>query len=333
MSLTTPIMIRFLSGAQTRRLLPMQACIDAVREAMVQVSRGNVALPLRHAMPIPNGKGMLGMMYGYLGEPEAFGMKLASLYPGNTRLGLSSHMGLMILYEADKGAPLAIMDASVVTAVRTAAASAAATERLARKDAAVLAILGTGEQADTHLESIAAVRELEQVRIWGRSAARAEALAAQARERVRAPIALAGTAEEAVTGADIICTVTSSPDPILMGDWVAPGTHVNLVGSSFPDRREVDDDLVVRSRFFVDYRESALAQAGEFLGARARGLVDDTHIAGEIGQVFAGDRPGRANDSEITVYKSLGIIAQDIAAAMLVWRAAQQHDVGQTLEL
>jgi len=333
MSPAAPITIRFLSGAQTRRLLPMQACIDAVREAMVQVSRGNAALPLRHAMPIPNGKGMLGMMYGYLGEPEAFGMKLASLYPGNTRLGLSSHMGLMILYEAEHGKPLAIMDASVVTAIRTAAASAAATEALARRDATVLAILGTGEQAAAHLESMAAVRELEQVRIWGRTATRAEALATQAREHVRAPIAVAGTAEEAVTGADIICTVTSSPDPILMGDWVARGTHVNLVGSSFPDRREVDDDLVAKSRFFADYRRSALAQAGEFLEAKAHGRIDERHIVAEIGEVYAGTAAGRTDDSQITVYKSLGIIAQDIAAAMLVWRTAQSEDVGHSLEL
>lgn len=325
--------LRILSVADIRRLLTYRACIEVVREAMVEVSRRNVSLPLRHGMPLPNRKGMFGVMYGYLGRPESFGIKLVSLFPGNTAAGYSSHLGLVILYEPEHGRPVAIMDGSVVTAIRTAAASAVATDALARRDAAVLAILGTGEQAESHLHAIPEVRAIREVRVWGRTP---ESLKRFIDENAgHADFATRGCAhvDEAVDGADIVCTVTSSPAPILFGREVRPGTHLNLVGSSFPDRAEVDTELVVRSRFFVDYRESTLAQAGEFLKAKAEGAVDDSHIAAEIGEVIAGDKPGRRSDNEITVYKSLGLAAQDLAAAMYVWREAEKRKMGVIAEI
>ncbi len=325
--------IRMISGADLRRILTYPACIDVVRQAMIETSRRNVSLPLRHGMPLPNGRGMFGMMYGYLGQPESFGIKLVSLFPGNVPAGLSSHMGLVILFEAIHGKPVAIMDGSVVTAIRTAAASAVATDALARRDATTLAILGTGEQAESHLHAIPAVRKINKVRVWGRNPDHVSHFIATHGKDVQAKLEPAESVAAAIADADIVCAVTSSPTPILFGNDVRTGTHVNLVGSSFPDRAEVDTALVVKSRYFIDYRESTLAQAGEFLKARAEGAIDDGHIVGEIGQVLAGNVTGRQTAEEITVYKSLGIAAQDLAAATYVLHIAEQDSIGSVVEL
>lgn len=322
-----------ISGADLRRILTYPACIEVVRKAMVETSRRNVSLPLRHGMPLPNGRGMFGMMYGYLGRPESFGIKLVSLFPGNVPAGLSSHMGLVILYEAEHGKPVAIMDGSAVTAIRTAAASAVATDALARRDAATLAILGTGEQAESHLHAIAVVRNLSKVRIWGRNPEHVKHFIAAHGKDIQTTMEPADNVATAIADAEIVCAVTSSPTPILFGRDVRPGTHVNLVGSSFPDRAEADTELVVKSRYFIDYRESTLAQAGEFLKAKAEGAVTDGHIVGEIGQVLAGNVTGRQSAAEITVYKSLGIAAQDLAAANYVLARAEQDGVGQLVNL
>ncbi|MGH8248240.1 MAG: ornithine cyclodeaminase family protein, partial [Gammaproteobacteria bacterium] len=280
--------VRIVSIADIRRILTYKACIGAVRGAMVEVSRRNVSLPLRHGMPLPNRKGMLGMMYGYLGKPESFGIKLVSLFPGNTAAGYSSHMGLVVLYEPEHGRPVAIMDGSVITAIRTAAASAVATDALARKDAGVMAILGTGEQAESHLYAIPEVRNVREVRVWGRTPVHVHRFIEHHGSRAPAAIKACEDVDAAVKGADIICTVTSATDPVLFGRQISNGTHVNLVGSSFPDKAEVDTEAVVRSRYFVDYRDSTLAQAGEFLKAKAEGAVDDSHIVAEIGEVLSG---------------------------------------------
>ena len=325
--------VRILSVADIRRLLTYQACIAVVREAMVEVSRRNVSLPLRTGMPLPNRKGMFGVMYGYLGKPESFGIKLVSLYPGNPAAGYSSHMGLVILYEPEHGRPVAIMDGSVVTAIRTAAASAVATDVLARKNAAVLAIIGTGEQAESHLDAIRAVRDIREVRVYGRTREKADKFIGHHAARCQARMKACATVDEAVAGADIICTVTSSPQPVLFGRQVEAGAHLNVVGSSFPDRAEIDTALVAKSRFYIDYRESTLAQAGEFLKAKAEGVVDDSHIVAEIGEVIAGDKPGRRDDREITLYKSLGISAQDLASAVYVWREAEKLSLGTVVDM
>jgi ornithine cyclodeaminase len=284
-------------------------------------------------MPLPGGRGMFGMMYGWLGQPESFGIKLVSLFPGNVAAGLSSHMGLVILYEGKHGKPVAIMDGSVVTAIRTAAASAVATDALARRDATTLAILGTGEQAESHLRAIPVVRAINKVRVWGRNPDHVRGFIDNHRSDTQAVMEPVDSVAAAIADADIVCAVTSSPTPILFGRDVRAGTHVNLVGSSFPDRAEADTELVVKSRYFIDYRESTLAQAGEFLKAKAEGTVDDGHIVGEIGQVLAGNVTGRQTPGEITVYKSLGIAAQDLAAASYVLVIAERDGVGQVFSL
>jgi ornithine cyclodeaminase len=258
-------------------------------------------------------------MPGALGPTAPFGAKLISVYPENFAKGVQSHQGLVLLFDPESGAPCCVVHAGEVTAIRTAAASAVATDALARPEARRMAILGYGEQARTHARAIAKVRPLEQIRVWGRSADRAEAFARDMAAELSIPVLAAADVPAAVADADIICTVSAAREPILLNAWVRPGTHINLVGSSFAGPVEVDDDLAVRARFIADSREGVLAQGAEFLKAKAAGLVGDDHVVGEIGQVLAGDLPGRQSAEQITVYKSLGHIVQDLASAWALY--------------
>ena len=318
----------FVGGADVRRALPMSDCIEAVDRAMRALSNGNADVPLRTVMQLPGGRNFFGVMPGYLQDPRGLGAKIITIFPDNAKLGLASHVGLVLLFDTQTGFPLAVMDAAEITAIRTAAASAVATRALARRDASHLAILGTGEQAATHLESIAKVRSLRTVRLWGRSIEKTARFAAEHGPRLSLTIEVSKTAEEAVKGADIICTVTASPEPVLNGVWLARGAHVNLVGSSRLNSREADDDVVAGSRFFVDSRTSARAEAGELKHAIDAGLVSDSHILGEIGEVLSGKVVGRTGNHDITVYKSLGVAAQDLAAAHVIYDRAMHGGIG-----
>jgi ornithine cyclodeaminase len=281
-----------------------------MRQAMIALSRGRTKQLLRQIVDLGGGRAF-GTMPGAMAE--TFGAKLISVFPA---AAAPSHQGVVALFDPQTGAPAAIVDASELTAIRTAAASAAATDALARDDARRLAILGTGEQALRHIEAIRAVRPIDSVTVWGRSRDKAEALAA------RTGAAVAATAQEAAAGADIICTVTASAEPILLGRWIAPGTHLNLVGSSRAGPVEVDSDLVRRARFFADHEEGVRRQGAEFLKALEEGAVGEDHLLGEIGQVFAGTLEGRTSRHDVTAYKSLGSIVQDLAAGWyLVGRA------------
>ncbi len=317
-----------LNGADVRRALPMSECIEAVERAMRAFSDLGADVPLRTIMQLPGGRNFFGVMPGYLDDPRGLGAKVLTVFPDNTKRGLPSHVGLVLLFDTESGMPLAVIDAASITAIRTAAASAVATRGLARKAAASLAILGTGEQAAAHLEAIAKVRQLGTVRLWGRSSEKAERLAQEAGEKLSLPIEVVKTAEEAVTGVDIVCTVTGSHEPVLKGEWLSPGAHVNLVGASRLSSREADDLVVSRARFFVDSRISARAEAGELKHALDAGVVTDSHILGEIGEVLNGAVSGRASDQDITVYKSLGIAVQDLAAARVVYERATRDGIG-----
>lgn len=314
-------------------MLPFPECIEAVDAAMRRVSNGTTALPLRTGLPIPGSDGMLGMMPGYLDQPPSFGIKLVSLFPGQRRPGLSSHSGLLLLFEAATGRPVALLNAGEITAIRTAAASAVATRALARADARVLGIVGTGEQAQAHIEALPMVRQFERIVIWGRDNERARAFAESAAAKFNGTVTICATVADLLAEADVVCTVTSSPEPLLEGHSVRAGTHLCVVGSSFPARREVDDDCVARSTFFVDYRPSALAQAGELLHAIQAGRVTESHIRAEIGEVLCGSSPGRRSPSEITLYKSLGVAAQDLAAACAAVAAAQAAGAGVLVDV
>jgi len=290
-----------------------------VREAMIAFSTGRTKQLLRSIIPLEGGR-MFGIMPGALGGDAVFGAKLISIFPDNFAKGLQSHQGVVVVFDPDTGAPTCIAHAGEVTAIRTAAASAVATDALARPDATRLAILGYGEQAATHARALIKVREIAAITVWGRSPERAQAFAARTSAELGLPVTAAASARAAVTEADIICTVTPSEEPILEGAWVAPGCHVNLVGSGYAGPVEADNDLVVRARFIADSREGVLAQGAEFLRAKAAGLVGDDHIAGEIGEVLAGLRPGRRSTDEVTIYKSLGHIAQDLVSVQALMR-------------
>lgn len=328
-----PLQVRVISGRDVRRLLSYADCVAAVDAAMRRVSDGAALLPLRSIMWLPGGKGALGMMPGYLAEPGYFGIKLLSLFPGNPAVGLSSHLGLHVVCEAVHGRPVAFIEASALTAIRTAAASVVATRVLARPESKVLAIIGTGEEARSHLEAFQDVRPFSRVLIWGRRREAAQSIASDYAGRGGGVVEVASSIADALRQADVVCTVTSCPEPILLGGEVRPGTHLCLVGASIPSAREVDDDCVAMSRFFVDYRASAMAQAGELLGAIRSGRVTEAHIVAEIGEVLSGRVTGRQSPSDVTVYKSLGIAAQDLAAAAVILDRAAAESAGQLVEI
>lgn len=306
--------MRFIGQEEVRARLTYEVCIPIVRQAMIALSRGETRQLLRSIIPLDQGR-MFGVMPGALGERACFGAKLVSVFPENFALGRQSHQGVVVLFDGESGAPICVAHAGEITAIRTAAASAAASDALARPEAHRLALLGYGEQARTHLRAISQVRALSEVRVWGRDFGRAQAFGAEmSAETGLAVRALAG-GRAAVEGADIICTLTSSKTPVLHGDWVSAGAHVNLVGSSYAGPVEVDHDLVLRARLIADSREGVLAQGAEVLAAKAAGLIDDGHVVGEIGQVFDGALEGRQSSDQITAYKSLGHIVQDLASA------------------
>lgn len=314
--------MRVIEREEVRRRLTYEVCIPLVREAMVALSKGETLQLLRSILTLSEGR-LLGVMTGAMGAQEAFGAKLISVFHGNFARGIQSHQGVVVLFDPKTGAPVCVAPAGEITAIRTAAASAVATDALARRDATRLTLLGYGEQAETHARAIAKVRAVASIVVWGRSLERARAFAERMQKELEIPVRAVAEVKDAVAEADIVCTLTSAFDPILMGEWVRPGTHVNVVGSSYAGPAEVDNELVVRSRFVVDSRASVLAQGGEFLRAKEAGLVGEEHIVAEIGEVLAGDVEGRRSEEEITVYKSLGHVVQDLACAWALYAGSE----------
>jgi ornithine cyclodeaminase len=306
--------ISFYDAAEVEELLDYPGCIEAMRRAMIALSSGERPQPLRQIFTVGNNQ-MFGTMPGELAALSTFGAKLVSVFGDPDRPGRSRHQGVVVAYDGETGAVSCIADAEPVTKIRTACATAAATDALARADAGVLAVFGTGIQAEAHLRALPLVRPFRDILLWGRSAERARQFAEQMSDQLGQAIVPVSDGRDAAASADVICTVTSSAEPVVLGEWVRPGTHVNLVGSSYLGPVEVDSALVARARYFADYRPGVLAQAAELAVAREAGLVDDSHVVGEIGEVLAGRVRGRENDSQITIYKSLGHVAQDLAAA------------------
>lgn len=314
--------MRMIDREEVAARLGYEVAIPLVREAMVAFSSGETRQLLRSILPLSEGR-LFGVMPGALGPHAPFGAKLISVFKDNFARGIQSHQGVIVLYEPDGGAPVAVVDAGEVTAIRTGAASAVATEALSRVDSRRMAILGYGEQAGTHARAISRVRRIAEIAVWGRSPERAAAFAAAMSRELGLPVRACATAEAAVSEADVVCTVTAASEPVLKGAWLKAGAHVNVVGSSYAGPVEVDEALVVMSRFFVDSREGVLAQGAEFLKAKASGAIGDDHILGEIGEVLAGRVEGRRSSDEITVYKSLGHVAQDLACAWALYAAAR----------
>jgi ornithine cyclodeaminase len=289
-------------------------------------------LPLRGKVRLPDGSGVLGLMPGYLGKPESFGLKIVTVMPGNHGTPYDSHQGVVMLFGVKHGEPLAILDATAITAIRTAAASAVATDALANSDAGDLALIGSGAQAHTHLVAMRCVRPLRRVRVWSRTRSNAERFARDESERSDLAVEVCDSARDAVRDADIVCTTTSAREPVLSGEWLAPGAHVNAVGACFPTSRELDTEAVRRARFFTDSRESCMNEAGDFLLARGEGAIDDPHLLGELGEVLLGKVAGRVSHDDITIFESLGIAIEDLAAAHFIHRRALESRKGIWLD-
>jgi ornithine cyclodeaminase/alanine dehydrogenase-like protein (mu-crystallin family) len=324
--------IRVLNAAAVRSLLPVDRCIDLMRTAMSLVATGDAIQPIRQSLFHPDRRGLLSMMPGYTGNPEWIGIKVMSVFPGNFGTAFGSHQGFVHLFETKNGAPRAIMDGREITAIRTAAATAVATDALARRDTPTLAIFGYGEQAHTHLEAVTRVRSFRRALIWGRDFAKAKQFAADQAAHHDVEIVAVATPEEAAVGADVLCTTTAAKEPFFEARWLRPGQHLNVVGSSIPTTSEIDVETVVRSRLFVDFRDSALALAGDLRRAKEAGAVGDDHIVGSIGDVLTGRVPGRTADQDITLFKSLGMVAEDLVSADFILHEAERLGVGQVID-
>lgn len=317
-----------LSADEVERLLDLPGCMAAVEEALVRLARGDAHLPLRTMLRPPGERSFLGLMPTFRAGPRPlYALKTVAIFPDNPAQGLDPHQGTVTLYDGTTGEVVAIMNATPITAIRTAAVSGVATRALARRDARELAIVGAGHQAAAHLAAMLEARPFERIRIASRTYESAARLAADW------PLATAvDTAEEAVRGADVVCTVTSAREPVLLGEWLKAGAHVNAVGACLPDTRELDGAAVARASFFVDRRESAEHEAGDYLLALAEGAIGEGHIRAELGEVLAGTAPGRTSDEEITVFESLGLAVEDLAAAEYLERRALEAGVGTVVE-
>jgi ornithine cyclodeaminase len=303
-----------------------------MEQALMNLGRGEGINPLRPVMFLPEKVGALGMMPAYLGEPPAMGAKIVSVMPKNYGTKYDSHQGVVLLFENEHGSLLAMVDASEITAIRTAAVSAVATRLLARPDASDLAIIGSGVQGASHLEAMLLARPIDRIRIWSKTGSNSQLFSEREGAKFTRHIEVMPSIEAAVDGADIICTTTMAPQPILKGDWLAPGVHINAVGSSIKSTRELDTAAVVKSRLFVDRRESTLNEAGDFLFPKAEGAINDDHIQGELGEILLGQIEGRKTVEEITLFKSLGLGVEDIASAFHIYEKAQQSGTGTWID-
>jgi ornithine cyclodeaminase/alanine dehydrogenase-like protein (mu-crystallin family) len=325
----------FLSHKDVIAALDPGECADAMAGVLAAHARGETFMPLRSIMAPPEAAGFLGLMPGWRGgEDPVFSLKTICLMPGNPARGLDAHQGLVTLFDGEIGVPTAVLDASAVTEIRTAAVTAVATRTLARQDVSVLAILGAGVQARSHLDALTRVREFDRIRFYAPTEAHTRALVQAAAGDGLPELIIAPSAEEAVRGADVVVVATSSRQPVIERDWLGPGVHVNAVGASSPTAREIDTATVAASALFCDSRESVRNEAGEFQLAIREGLIEgESHIRAELGEVLAGLEPGRGDDHELTLYRSLGLAVQDLAAAELAVRTARANGLGTEVEL
>ena len=305
--------------------LPMSEAIPLMESMFRDLASGQILQPLRSLMWLPDKKGLLGMMPAYASAPGAnapgtdpagiIGIKLITIFHAKN----PSHQGVVILFDGATGTPLMLFDAEEITAIRTAAASAVATNVLATKQASTLAILGTGEQAQRHIEAMVLVRPIKQINLWGRNKQKAEQLAEKAHAG-KTKITVTDTPQQAAEGADIICTVTAATQPILQGEWIRPGAHLNVVGSCTPNAREVDTETVAKARLFTDKYESLFNEAGDFLIPKKEGRITESTVQAEIGEVLTAAKPGRQSPADITLFKSLGIAAEDLYSAYHIYK-------------
>ena len=314
-----------LAGRHVRELLPYDECADVMRRALAGLAAGSLEQPLRTIVRPSGAAGFMALMPAYA-RGSAYGLKAICITPGNPAIGLDSHQGGVLLFAAGTGEPLALVNASAVTEIRTAAVSAVATGLLARPGAAELAIIGTGVQAQAHARALAATRPLTGIRLAGRDPARAREVAAALAAELALPVSAHAGARDAIEGADIVVTATTSPEPVLSREWLAAGAHVNAVGACVPGARELDTATMADAALFADSRESVRSEAGDYLLAQRDGAVNP--VRAELGELLTGAAPGRAGDEEITVFESLGLAAEDLAAASYLYEKATRLGSG-----
>ena len=318
-----------LSESDVRALLPMHDLIDAMRGALAAFSMRRVKQPLRTVLEIGDSHAFFGVMPAFLPDSGALGTKLVSVFGSNLALGLPSHLATIVLHDSTTGELRAVMDGRYITEARTAAVSAVSADLLARSDASRLAIIGTGVQARSHLEALSLVRRLTEVRVWSPTPSHREEFAREATQQTGIRVQAVASAEAAVADADLIALASSSREPVVRSEWIADGAHICAVGACRPDQREMDTRLVARSRLFVDSRQGALTEAGDIVLPIGEGAIDAGHIAAELGEVVAGSAAGRTTSSEVTVFKSLGMAVEDVAAAHLALERATARGLGR----
>jgi ornithine cyclodeaminase len=318
-----------LDSQQIARLLPMAECIELMSGALASLARGEVFQPLRTIVRPPDARGLLGLMPAYRrGEHGAFGLKAICVFPGNPGIGKDAHQGMVILFSQETGEPLALMNASEITAIRTAAVSAVATRLLAREDAGELGIIGAGVQARTHLVALACVREIRRARVACRNRDHAEQLVREMQKKVSFPMEAVGSNEDAVRDADLVVLATSSQQPVIERNWISTGTHINAIGTHSRQSREIDTATMAAARIFTDRRESLLNEAGDYVLAAQEGAVTPESVVAEIGELVIGTKQGRTSPSEITLFKSLGLAIEDVVSAEYVFRKATAENIG-----
>ena len=309
----------FVNKDKIALLLPMEECIAVMEKMFRSLAAGECIQPLRNIMLLPDRSGVLGMMPGHSAKLGVMGIKVITVFHANSESGLPSHQGVVMLFDAKHGQPLMLFDALEITAIRTAAASAVATKVLSRENSPTLAIIGSGEQAKRHIEAMLLVRNIKQINLWSRNEKNARLLLNTLSGEYNIPVHIKKNVQQAVEHADIICTTTSAKEPLVMGEWIAAGTHINAVGSSTAVARELDTATIIKSKLFADCYESLFNEAGDFLIPKKEGAITDDHVKAEIGEVLSGTKKGREHDDDITVFKSLGIAAEDIFSAYHIY--------------
>jgi len=325
--------LRILSGEDVRRALPMRQAIEALKDAFAQLSAGRADAPLRTALDVARHNGVTLFMPGYLADDDQMAIKIVSVFNNNPVHGLPLIHALIVVVDATTGAPAAVMDGTYLTALRTGAASGAATDLLARPDASVAAIFGAGAQARTQLEAVCAVRPIEEALVYDIAPEQAEVYAAEMSERLSLPVRAVGMPSEAASWADVICTATTSSSPVFDDADVQLGAHINGVGAYTPQMQEIPAETVLRAKVVIDHHEASLAEAGDLLIPLERGLMTEAHIYAELGEIAAGHKPGRETEEEITFFKSVGVAVQDVAAASAALSAAQSQGLGTEISL
>ena len=312
--------------------ITMEECITVMENIFIQLEEDQAFNPLRSAMLIPGENGLLSMMPGYVNKQDIMGIKSVSVYPENANIGLESHQGSVTLFNALNGTPLAIMEAGQITAIRTAAVSGLATRILAKKNSKILAILGSGILARTHIEAMTTILNLEEIRVWSKNKINAKILVEEQRKKYAIPFRPFDTVNEAIYNADIICTTTAAVEPILHGKYLMQGVHINAVGSSVRNTRELDGFAIKLSKLYVDKIESTINESGDFLMAKQEGTIDDNHIIGTLGEILTKQKKGRNNINDITLFKSLGLAVEDIATAFFIYDKYVKSNKGNWVE-